>query len=77
MTNKYTLDRIENKMYVLLDYPNEEKQLLIPVNKYNGELAEGDIVVIENDMIVEVLEQETQDMKKKVSSLLEKLKNKK
>ncbi|MCG7344779.1 DUF3006 domain-containing protein [Sporosarcina sp. ACRSL] len=77
MKTKYTLDRIENDMYVLLEYPTEERQLLIPVNKYTGKLAEGDIVLIEGEMIVEVLKQETNDMKEKVSSLLERLKNKK
>ncbi|MEK3935752.1 DUF3006 family protein [Sporosarcina sp. FSL W7-1349] len=74
---KFTLDRIENNMYVFLEYPDENKELLVEVSKYNGQLAEGDIVLVENNMIVEVLKQETQDMKEKVSSLLEKLKNKK
>lgn len=77
MTTKYTLDRIENDMYVLLEFPSEEKQLLIPVNKYTGKLYEGDIVLIEGEMIIEVLKEETKDMREKVSSLLDKLKNKK
>ena len=74
---RFTLDRIENNMYVLLEYPDENNELLLEVSKYNGRLAEGDIVLVENNMIVEVLKQETQDMKAKVSNLLEKLKNKK
>lgn len=74
---KYTLDRIEESIYVFLEHPEEEKQLLIPVNKYDGTLTEGDIVLIEGEMIVDVLNQEKDDMKEKVSSLLEKLKNKK
>ena len=76
MTKKYTLDRIEESMYVFLEHPNEENQLLIPIIKYEGTLTEGDIVLIENDMIIEVLDQETKDTKVKVSSLLEKLRNK-
>jgi hypothetical protein len=73
---KYTLDRIEESVYVFLDHPNEENQLLIPVDQYDGKLQEGDLVLIDGEKIVEVLEQETADMKEKVSGLLQKLKNK-
>ncbi|GKV54216.1 hypothetical protein NCCP2222_01630 [Sporosarcina sp. NCCP-2222] len=76
MTKKYTLDRIEESVYVFVESPEEEKQLLIPVNKYNGSLTEGDIVLIEDDIIIEVLDQETKEMKTKVNSLMEKLRNK-
>ena len=76
MTKKYTLDRIEESVYVFVESPEEEKQLLIPVNKYDGSLTEGDIVLIEDDIIIEVLDQETKEMKTKVNSLMEKLRNK-
>ncbi|WP_338653509.1 DUF3006 family protein [Sporosarcina psychrophila] len=77
---KYTLDKIEDGQYVFLEHKNEENQLLIPATKINVEIAEGSIVLIsEVDSIYEfgVLIEETEDMKEKVSSLLEKLVNKK
>lgn len=77
---KYTLDRIEDGQHVFLEYNNEENQLLIPTNEVPAEITEGDIVLISKvDSVYEfeVLIEETQDMKEKVSSLLEKLKNKK
>lgn len=76
MTKKYTLDRIDNDLYVFLEFPEEDNQLLIPIDRYDGKLAEGEIVLIEGDQIVKVLDQETKDMKDKVSNLLERLKNK-
>ena len=77
---KYTLDRIEEGQYVFLKHPDEENQLLIPANEVTGEIFEGDIVLIsrlENGYEIEALIEETEDMKEKVSNLLEKLKNKK
>lgn len=76
---KYTLDRIEETMYVFLEYPEEEAQLLVPINKYSGKLTEGDIVKIseiDSEYMVEVLEKETEIALEKVNALLEKLKNK-
>jgi len=78
--DKYTLDRIEEGQYVFLEHPNEENQLLIPTTEINVKIAEGSIVLIsssESGYEFEVLIEETQDMKEKVSSLLQKLKNKK
>ncbi|MEK5038741.1 DUF3006 family protein [Sporosarcina sp. FSL K6-3457] len=77
---KYTLDKIEDGQYVFLDHPNEENQLLIPASEINVEIAEGDIVLIsQTDSVYafEVLVEETEIMRDKVTSLLEKLKNKK
>ena len=77
---KYTLDRIEDGQYVFLEHPNEENQLIIPTNEVTGEISEGDIVLIsrlESGFEIEALIEETEDMKGKVSNLLEKLKNKK
>ena len=77
---KYTLDRIEDGQYVFLEYPDEENQLLIPKNEVPTEVTEGDIVLISKvDSVYEfeVLDEETEDMRDKVSNLLEKLKNKK
>ena len=77
---QYTLDRIEDGFYVFLLHSNEEEELLIPASKVSVNLSEGDIVCIskaESDYLIEPLEIETGLMKDKVSSLLEKLKNKK
>ena len=77
---KYTLDKIEDGQYVFLEHENEENQLLIPATEINVEIAEGSIVLIskvDSNYKFEVLIEETEDMRDKVSSLLEKLKNKK
>ena len=77
---QYTLDRIDDGFYVFLQHSKEEEELLIPASKVSVKLSEGDIVFIsktESDYLIEALEIETGIMKDKVSSLLEKLKNKK
>ncbi len=77
---KYTLDRIEEGQYVFLKHPDEENQLLVPSYEVTGEISEGDIVLIsrlESGYEIEALIEESEDMKEKVSNLLEKLKNKK
>lgn len=77
---KYTLDKIEDGQYVFLEFQNEESQLLIPAAEINAEIVEGSIVLIsELDAVYEfeVLIEETEDMRDKVSNLLGKLKNKK
>lgn len=76
---KYTLDRISEGQCVFLKHPEEEIELIIPFAKIDVKLAEGDIVLIESindEWSVKVLKKETEDMKQKVSDLLEKLKNK-
>lgn len=80
MTNKYTLDRIDDGFYVFLKREDESEQLLVPLEEVEVKLNEGDIVEIETNESgyqFNVLIEETADMKEKVSSLLEKLKNKK
>lgn len=80
MTNKYTLDRVDNGYFVFLKHPDETEELLVPEAEVRVQIAEGDIVRInkkDSGHVVEVFEKETEDMKDKVSSLLEKLKNKK
>ena len=76
---RYTLDRIEDGFYVFLLSDDERQELVIAVAEISAELAEGDIVELrktEGVYEVRVLQQETDDMKKKVTDLLEKLKNK-
>ena len=78
--NKYILDRIDNFFSVFLQREDESKQLLIPKSMIKVLLEEGDIVEIEKNELgyeISVLKEETVDMRDKVSSLLEKLKNKK
>jgi len=80
MTNKYTLDRIEDGFHVFLKRDNESEQLIIPSEEVEANLSEGDIVeieTIESGYRFNALIEETADMKEKVSSLLQKLKNKK
>lgn len=79
MKNKYTLDRFDDFFAVFLLRDNESEQLLIPKTIIKVPLQEGDIVEIEkleSGYEIDVLKEETKDMKEKVSSLLEKLKNK-
>ncbi len=76
---KYTLDQITDGQYVFLERPDETNQLLIPVEKVSADLNEGDIVTLTESngtYQIEFLKEETEDMKSKVSDLLEKLKNK-
>lgn len=73
MTLKTTLDRIENKIAVLLVRPEETTKISIPLSLLPEGSKEGDILNIDitKDM------QETEQAKERVSSLLDKLKNKK
>ncbi|WP_342537384.1 DUF3006 family protein [Sporosarcina sp. FSL K6-3508] len=80
MSKKYTLDRVEERQYVFLEHPEEINQLIIPVNEIQGQIAEGNIVLIsksESGYEIEVQEEETEITRDKVNALLEKLKNKK
>lgn len=80
MSKKYTLDRIEENIYVFLERPGEENQLLIPVDQVDEVFHEGDIVSIsseEQQYKIELLIDETHITREKVNYLLEKLKNKK
>lgn len=76
---KYTVDRISEGQCVFLKYPEEEEELVIPLNKLDVKVTEGDIVLINSasgDWSIKVLKEDTADMKQKVNNLLEKLKNK-
>lgn len=73
MTIKVTLDRIENETAVALVRPEETTKISIPLSLLPEGSKEGDILNI--DITKEV--QETEQAKERVSSLLEKLKNKK
>lgn len=77
--NKYTLDRFDDFFAVFLLKEDETKQLLVPKNMNKVPLQEGDIVEIEKTETgyeINVLKEETEITRNKVSTLLEKLKNK-
>lgn len=71
MNFKATLDRIENKIAVLLVGPEESTTISIPLSLLPESSKEGDILNI--DIAKDV--QETELAKARVSSLLDKLKN--
>lgn len=73
LTIKTTLDRIENTIAVLLVRPEETTKISIPLSLLPEGTKEGDILNIEITKDI----QETEQAKERVSSLLEKLKNKK
>ena len=69
---KVTLDRIEEGTAVLLIRDDETVKINIPLFLLPAESKEGDIL----DITIVRNRQETEDAKERVSSLLEKLKNK-
>ncbi|MCM3359838.1 DUF3006 domain-containing protein [Psychrobacillus sp. MER TA 171] len=78
LSKKYTLDRIEEGMYVFLEAPEEMNQLILPTSTFDLELNEGDIVNItttDEGYQLEVLKEETLARRKEISALLEDLIN--
>lgn len=76
---KYTLDQIIGNQYVFLERPDEITQLIIPKEKININLSEGDIVIIKEigpEYYIDILEVETKITLEKVNALLEKLQSK-
>lgn len=73
MIIKATLDRIENTIAVLLVRPEETTKINIPVSLLPEGSKEGDILNINITKDV----QEAEHTKERVSSLVDKLKNKK
>lgn len=76
---KYTLDRIENDLYIFVEKGNEENQLEISKNLVPIGIVEGDIIEIENDNGLynfKQLNEEKEIRKNDVQSLIDKLKNK-
>lgn len=78
-STKYTLDRIEDGYAVFLKYPEEEEQLIILQSAMNKPVQVGDRVLIEeiNDIYhIEILQEETEQQKAEIKSLMERLRNK-
>jgi hypothetical protein len=69
---KATIDRIEGKLAVLLMGDDGSIKLNIPLNLLPEGSKEGDIL----DIDIQKDKKETDDAKKRVSSLIEKLKSK-
>lgn len=69
---KVTLDRIEDDVAVLIIRDEESVKINIPLSLLPPESREGDIL----DITIARNLQETENAKERVSSLLEKLKNK-
>lgn len=68
---KVTVDRFEGEIAVLLVRPEETKQILFPRELLPG-VGEGDILSI----TVQREENETEEARERVSSMIEKLKGK-
>lgn len=79
-SNKYTLDRYEGNIGVLLLKGDESQELFVPKEKLD-DAKEGDILLLETDddneiKNVTILLDETDAAREKVQDLLEKMKNK-
>lgn len=76
---KYTLDRIENDLFVFVEKGNEGNQIEISKDYVPLGIVEGDIIEIENDNGLYNFKQlnvELEIRKNDVQSLIDKLKNK-
>ncbi|KIY23864.1 MULTISPECIES: DUF3006 domain-containing protein [Mesobacillus] len=81
LPGKYTLDRFEKEMAVLLFREDETTEVLIGKESLPSSAEEGDILFVEfneDDSVQEVklLEDETEAARQKVEDLLNKLKKK-
>ncbi|KOP69888.1 hypothetical protein AMS59_21540 [Lysinibacillus sp. FJAT-14745] len=78
-STKYTLDHIEDGYAVFLKYPEEEEQLIILQSAMNKPVQVGDRVLIEEiDGIyqIEILQEETEQKKAEIQSLMDRLRKK-
>jgi len=78
-STKYTLDRIEDGYAVFLKFPEEEEQLIISQSAMNKPVQVGDRVQIEEKdgiYYIEILQDETQQKKADIQSLMNRLRNK-
>lgn len=77
--SKYTLDRIEDGYAVFLKFPAEEEQLIISQSAMNKPVQVGDRVQIEEKdgiYYIEILQEETQQKRADIQSLMNRLRNK-
>lgn len=77
--SRYTLDRIEDGYAVFLKFPAEEEQLIISQSAMNKPVQVGDRVQIEEKdgiYYIEILQEETQQKRADLQSLMNRLRNK-
>ncbi len=77
--NKYTVDRFEGDLVILLMKGNESIQKDVLIHQFPKDIAEGDIVKEESfngKTSYKILHDETVDTRKKANDLLNKLINK-
>ena len=76
-STKYTLDRYEGEYAIFLMADNETSQKIIHRSEMNLELAEGDIVLIDDAPTINItlLKDETSAQKEKMSNMIERLRN--
>ena len=76
-STKYTLDRYEGEYAIFLMAENETSQKIIHRSEMNLELAEGDIVLIDDAPTINItlLKDETSAQKEKISNMIERLRN--
>lgn len=73
------MDRIENGYAVFLKFPAEEEQLIISQSAMNKPVQVGDRVQIEEKdgiYYIEILQEETQQKRADIQSLMNRLRNK-
>ena len=79
MRVKYTLDRVENDLYIFVEKGNEGNQLVILKEFVPAGIIEGDIVeitIVDDIYTFTKMDTEKEIRKKDVQSLIDKLKNK-
>ena len=79
-STKYTLDRYEGDYAIFLMAENETITKIIHQSELNIELAEGDIVLIDDaqpPIHITLLQEETAAQREKISNMIEKLRNRK
>ena len=76
-STKYTLDRYEGDYAIFLMADQETSQKIIHRSEMDLELAEGDIVLIDDapTMNITLLQDETLAQKEKISNMIERLRN--
>lgn len=76
-STKYTLDRYEGDYAIFLMADQETVQKIIHRSEMSLELAEGDIVLIDDapTFNITLLQDETAAQKEKISNMIERLRN--
>ena len=76
---KYIIDSIENGLVKLLYSEDETIEEMVNINLFNHPLKQGDVInikIVDENLISEILEDETNLRREKARLMLEKLKKK-